>query len=386
MYIGCIMSLIVLAYIIIKWKYGFWMRQPVYHIYDIQYYFKPPQVISKSLPEKNKYVNQINIHTRFTSTLQEHEWCSFAIFLQKYFLRELHNTYNPKLENIVPYFKHPKSMCSFYYDTIEYKNINGTIIVNDRNLVGVMTSRPVFGILGDVSIPIYYVDNLCVSSRHRKSGIAASIIQTHHYNQRRLNPDIHVSLFKRENDMTWIVPLTYFNTYVYDVKGYEIDVRVHAKFKILNIKHDNIHRIMQFISENRSKYNVCIYDGSETILENINTNNVIIYAVVNTDINYIVAVYIFKVPRVTIKHNNVINCIGSIKGNITEEVFYYVFIDILQKINIVNKMLAIECISDNTILVSRMTDPKPIYTTPTAYFLYNYICSPINSDKCLIIL
>jgi hypothetical protein len=363
------------------------MKQPVYHLYNIPYYFSADKVINMSLPDKNRYVNLINIHTKFTPTLQEYEWYSVVVFLQKYFLRERYNIYNPKLENIVPHFKNSKSLCSLYYDTIQYKNnTDGSVVINDQNLIGVMTSRPVFSIINNKSVSIYYVDYLCVSSKHRKSGIASALIQTHHYNQRRMNSSIHVSLFKREHDMTWIVPLTYYNTYIYDIDGYNIDVRLHARYTIIDMKTTNISKIYEFITGHSHNYDVCIYEGEETLLEQINTNNILVYALINKDVNDIIAVYIFKNPRVTILHNNVITCIGSVCGNVTNEVFYYGFIKIIQQIPLENKILAIENISDNTLLISNMTNPPAKHTTPTAYFLYNYICSPVKSNKCLIIL
>lgn len=377
----------IICYTIIKWKYGFWMRQPVYHIYNIPYYFTSDQIIDKSLPEKNKYVQLINIHTKFMGTLHEYEWHSFVVFLQKYFLREKHNKYNPRLENIVPYFKNSKSLCSFYYETIQYKNeTDGSIVVNDQNIIGVMTSRPVFSIINNKSLPIYYVDYLCVSPKHRNTGIASSLIQTHHYNQRRLNSPIHVSLFKRDHDMTWIVPLTYYNTYLYSMDGYNVDVRLHARYKILVATPSNISKINVFISTNRSKFDVCIYEGEETIVEQINTNNMLIYAIVNADINDIISVYLFKNPKVTISEKNVVTCIGSVCGDISDDVFYFGFVKILQQIPIENKIIAIEDISDNINIISNEANPPSIYSTPTAYFLYNYICSPVNTRKCLIIL
>jgi hypothetical protein len=121
------------------------MKQPVYHVYDLSYYYKADSVIDPEIPTKNRYVDLIHIHTKCTTDLKEYEWYSVVVFLQKYFLREQYNIYNPKLENIVPYFKHPKSLCSFYYDTIQYKNeADGSIVINNKHLKGIMTSRPVF--------------------------------------------------------------------------------------------------------------------------------------------------------------------------------------------------------------------------------------------------
>ena len=59
----------------------------------------------------------------------------------------------------------------------------------------------------------FYVDNLCVHKDMRNKGIAPKIIQTHEYIQRHKNKNICVSLFKREGNLTGIVPLTIYTTY-----------------------------------------------------------------------------------------------------------------------------------------------------------------------------
>jgi hypothetical protein len=363
------------------------MNQPVYHLYDVSYYMSPPRVINNDLPEKNRHVNVANVHTRFTSTLSDPEWVELVVFLQKYFIRERHNVYNPKLDNIVPFFKDSKSLCSFYYETVQYKNkTDGSIIVNDRHISAVMTSRPIFCILHKVHIPVYYVDYLCVSAKKRRSGLAPTIIQTHHYNQRRMTPGIQISLFRRDRDMTWIIPLTYYDTHVYDVKDYLLDIRIHSKYQLVNSSSGSLGRIMEFISENTDKYDACLYDCYEAIKCQVETNNLFIHALINKDEpDGIVAVYILKNPKVTVMQYTVTTLIGSIQGAVSDEVFYYVFLKLIQTLPGDNRMIAIENTADNDRILTKMTNPKPVFVSPTAYFLYNYICQPIASNKCLIL-
>ena len=49
--------IILIFYIYIKLKFGFWVVQPVFHVYDIFYMIWPPGIINHNLPEKNKYTN-----------------------------------------------------------------------------------------------------------------------------------------------------------------------------------------------------------------------------------------------------------------------------------------------------------------------------------------
>ena len=55
--------IIFVFYIYIRLKYGFWVLQPVFHIYDLGYMIKSPGIIDSLLPIKNKYTNFKDIDT-----------------------------------------------------------------------------------------------------------------------------------------------------------------------------------------------------------------------------------------------------------------------------------------------------------------------------------
>jgi hypothetical protein len=86
-YLYTIIGIILLViYAIIKYKYGFWIHQPVYHIYDISYYFRSNQIIDENLPTMNKYVNLNNIITKNTEGMNEIDWINFINFIHNIFL------------------------------------------------------------------------------------------------------------------------------------------------------------------------------------------------------------------------------------------------------------------------------------------------------------
>jgi len=58
-----IVVLLFLIYGYLRAKFGFWALQPVFHIYDIGYFFYKPGIVQHELPEKNKYTNFKNIET-----------------------------------------------------------------------------------------------------------------------------------------------------------------------------------------------------------------------------------------------------------------------------------------------------------------------------------
>ena len=115
--------------------------------------------------------------------------------------------------------------------TNEFYSNTKNSLTTEKDLLGVITMRPIFINFKDgTKIVANYVDNLTVRKDSRKQGIAPALIQTHLYQCRRMggNP---VCFFKREGDMTAIVPLT-----TYETTGYFIKDIPNTKFNVPNTK------------------------------------------------------------------------------------------------------------------------------------------------------
>lgn len=384
------MAMLLLFYIIFRYLFGFWVRQPVFHAYDVSYYFYPNKVIQPGLPEKNKFTNFKDVKTYLMDEMTEPLWASFIEFVQTNFLKNKNNEFQPKLDNVLPYFKNAsKSMFSFYTEPAREAAPFPT-------LVSVMTSRPVNSILRGVHLPLYYVDYLCVKKSHRKKGIAEQMIQTHHYNQRRLNKHVQVSLFKREGELTGIVPLT-----CYDCFGYFLDkilagahFKVNDKYALIEIGKTNSQVLTDYMKQpaTMARFEVFIYDNYSSLLETIATKNIYIYALLSRETQQVMALYGFKRSCVTIHRKELITCHFSIKSPETaSELFYFCFLDCLKSINqrlsVPYKLVAVEKIADNDLLVEKVDQAfRPFVRSPTAYFLYNYVCIPVKANKCVIFL
>lgn len=386
--VTAILVTVIIIYIIFRYMYGFWIRQPVFHAYDISYYFYPNKVIQPDLPAKNRFTNFKDIHTYLIDEMKEAKWADFVEFIQTNFLKNKNNEFHPKLDNILPYFKNSsKSMFSFYIESLPDKI---------PTLLSVMTSRPVNSILNGVRMPLYYVDYLCVKKSHRKKGIAEQMIQTHHYNQRRLNKDIQVSLFKREGELTGIVPLTCYDCYGYFIEKFlgRTNYSVNDKYSLFEIGKSNAKILLDFMKdpEIMKRFDIFIYDHYSSLLETISTKNIYIYCVISRETQEVMALYGFKRACITINNQDLLTCYFSIKGKPTsEELFYYCFLDAVKMINKgttpAYKLIAVEKIADNHLLIKNIeTFCRPFVRSPTAYFLYNYVCLPVNSDKCVILL
>ena len=390
--------IIVIFFLYIRLKYKFWALQPVFHFYDVYYWFINVGVIRKELPEKNKYVNLKNITTKVFEDIDELTKKQIVSLIRLNYLRNGENVFNPKKENIDSYFMghNAKTFWSYFSEKeILIDNKTGKII-EEKKIIGVMTSRPLHvKINKGSSFDVYYVDYLCVNKDWRKKNIAPQLIQTHEYNQSYNNKNICVSLFKREEELTGIIPLTIYKTYCFSLKNNlirneELDVRI----KLLTGDKLNIYYLYNFINEiikneMKKKMDIIIYPEISNIVELIESKNVFIKMLV-IDGN-IEAVYIFRKTCTYIENEKeILSCIGSINGNIlTNEEFIKGFKMSLWSIIKDNKnfkYVTIEDISDNGCIINNICIKMyPIAISPMAYFFYNFAYNSFKSEKCLII-
>jgi hypothetical protein len=400
----------------VRLKYKFWALQPVFHFYDVYYWFINVGVIRKELPEKNKYVNLKKIVTKEFEEIDELTKKQIVTLIRLNYLRNDENVFNPKKENIEAYFigHNTKTFWSYFSEEeILIDNKTGKII-KEKKIIGVMTSRPLHVKINSVykgsMFDVYYVDYLCVNKDWRKKNIAPQLIQTHEYNQSYNNKNICVSLFKREEELTGIIPLTIYKTYCFPLKNNLLtNDQLDARIKLLTGDKLNIYYLYNFINEMKinemkinemkmnemkmnemkKKFDIIIYPEISNIVELIESKNIFIKMLVIG--GNIEAVYIFRKTCTFIENEKeILSCIGSINGNIlTNEEFIKGFKMSLWSIIKDNKnfkYVTIEDISDNTCIINNICiKTSPIVISPMAYFFYNFAYNSFKSGKCLII-
>ena len=391
-YILCFGILVIfLIYIYIRVKYGFWVLQPVFHVYDFGYMLKPPGIIQHSLPEKNKYTNFKDIDTIVFSQLTSIQKTRFANLIKTNYLQNKDNIFSPQPENIIPYFigHNDKSFVSFFYKDELMIDLKKGTMVTDRQIVGAMTSRPLNVLINNQLKPkfrLYYVDYLCVDKFNRKKGIAPQIIQTHHYNQRHLNKNIVVSLFKREDELTGIIPLCIYSTYGFSVDKWTKPIDLSGEYKLLEINGTNFRFVYDFITKNVNKFDILINADIANILELIKTKNIFVYAILCDE--EIICCYFYRKSCVEIEKGlEVLSCFASI-CDCDEDIFIQGFKISFWKISAENffGFCAIENISNNNIILNNIIlNTKPFIVSPTAYYFYNFAYPTFNSEKVLII-
>jgi len=384
--------IIFLIYIYIRIKFGFWAIQPVFHIYDIGYMIKAPGIINTYLPKKNKYTNFKNIETIMYNEISDLKIKRLINLIKLNYLQNKDNIFSPSQENIIPYFKghNDKSFISFYNEDYIVSDLKKGTTISDKKIIATITSRPVHIIINncaeDLSFDAYYVDYLCVDYFYRKKGIAPQMIQTHEYNQSHLNKKIAVSLFKREDKLTGIIPLCIYTTYGFPVNTWTKPNDLFSKYNLIEINTQNFHFLFDFMKLNNEKFDIIINTEVTNIIELIKTKNIYIYVIITDDI--IVSAYFFRKTCVQIEKGlEVLSCFASI-SDCDDDIFIQGFKISFWKIAAENffGFAAIENISHNNIIIDNLViKTKPIVLSPTAYFFYNFAYPTFKSNKALII-
>jgi hypothetical protein len=353
--------------------------------------FKPHGIINSMLPEKNKYTNFKNIETIIFPELSELKKTRLVNFIRSNYLQNKDNVFSPKSENIIPYFvgHNAKTFISFYNEDNVLMDVKTNALISDKKIIGIMTTRPIHIVINtnnETKFDAYYVDYLCVDKMYRKKGIAPQIIQTHEYNQRLLNKNIVVSLFKREDELTGIVPLCVYSTYGFSVDKWTKPNDLHPSYKLLEVNPQNFHFLFDFIKNNNKNFDIIINTEVTNMIELIKTKNIFIYTILLDD--EIICAYFFRKTCTFVEKNmEVLSCFASI-NNCDDNIFIQGFKISFWKIAAENYFgfAAIEEISHNNIIIENLKiKTKPLIISPTAYFFYNFAYPTFCSNKVLIL-
>ena len=380
----CIVLVICVIAVYIRFKYQFWSIQPVFHLWDLHHWIFTNRVISPDLPGINKYVKLLDVQSIDVKNASDEHLTDVCDFIKENYLRSKLAEYNPEKDNILSYLDTNlgKSFISVYSKT---KNN----LTTEKELLGVITARPIFLNFSDgTSIVANYVDNLTVRKDSRKQGIAPRLIQTHIYQTRRMgaNP---VCFFKREGDMTAIVPLTTFQT-----SGYRTDSLPTLKFNVPNcalvsVKKTNVQPFIDLMKSSEKDYECTVNTELTTVLSLIATGQLAVYCVILN--GEAVACYVFRnTPSIMKEANgnsNIAELICSVNKAPFDDIFYTGYVmackRLKKRLNV--DIATIEELGDNCNLARQNARNGIAICTscPTAFFLYNYSRYSIKPEKIM---
>ena len=389
-----IFFLILRAYI--KIKFHFWSAQPVFHIYDLHHWLRPNRVIDSSLPTINKYVDIINIRTVPVDKMCDDEVSSISSFIKNNYLRNKEAEYVPEEGHIMEYLKgtnQPSYVSIYRRPTVGLHNSNQSGDINkineDLDIFSVITARILHITLksvGSGSFPIYYVDNLCVNPAMRKKGIAPKAIQTLHYHLRHKNENVKTFLFKREGEMTAIVPLTTFTTRGYDVSKIPRVDLPHASMNVIEVTSKSLALFVDLIQKQRDVYE-CVIVPELTNIANMIAKGVISVRGILEN-GELIAVYIFRDSATIYGGERAVELVCSMSVCHFNEIYYAGFTIALASCCQEWKAASviIDGVGGNDLITSSLGDHgfAPFLSSPSAFFLYNYASYTLPANKCFL--
>ena len=383
-------TIMILFYGYVKVKYRFWSIQPVFHAYNILYWMRPPGLIENRFPKKNKFVNTRDIFFRDFSTVSKDTIQESVSLIQNHYLKLKDAHYYPEESNFIPYFRghNDPSFLSTYFYQDHLKN---------KEIIGTMTTRPLSIRLFNKQTKIYYVDHLCVHGGYRNKGYAPELIQTHNYHQCHANPKIMCSLFKKETDLTGIVPLTIYTTYGFNITTWKQNYRLHSSIQLLEVSKKNIHILHEFLREmmlKEDKFSCFIMPSIGNIQSLIETQNIFVYMGMQN--GNVLSTYFFRRSCLTYQEKKgSIECFCTIQNMEHKQredmLFVYMFSEALKRVIRREKKYSIHYLllennSDTKeILINIRLKYEPEFESPTAYYLYNYGVRPIEEFRVCII-
>lgn len=388
-----IIAIILSIFAYIKITFRFWSLQPVFHVYDLWYYIRPPGIIQSELPERNKYCNDINIvFSPFTSSDKKNV-DDYLQLMKKCYLQNGDNQFLPTKEVLLSYFTghNSTSFLSLYYEDELLLDSKEGDTVKRKRLIGGMTTRPLRITMNngkkDAFFDCYYVDYLCVDTEYRKKGIAQQLIQTHEYHQRRQNQEVQVSLFKREGTLTGIVPVCVYNLYGYNLVTWKKPVPLDPRLPLIEVGPTNIQHVLDFMKSPmvQKKFDITIVPDLANLLELIKMKTIHMYMILEE--HKVQAVYFFRKSCTYIKKGvEVVTLYASINQTESPTIFARGYINALWKICTGTdfQFAGIEDIADNGQIIESIK-VKPDLTTPCAYFFYNFAYSTFPSKRTLIL-
>jgi hypothetical protein len=417
-------AIMVLLLAIIKIKYPFWNIQPVYHVYDFwRFLYTSPITIYHHQAIKTKYCDLENSLTmnyldcsddfmgefldllichyipseRITHTLQRHhldsifkghrEPCFITIYFEPTFSSRSH--YIDKNENLeIPRKPHRKPIACI------------------ASLPSYFYIRPTLKEPSFQKMTVYMMDFLTIHRERNHIEIGRKLFQSHEYNQRLGNPDVLITLFKREIELIpGVIPLLQYTTSTFYLRNIHFG-QLPPHFTVSSIeKGGDISIIHDFFSIETSRV---FTEIEPPFFDFILIPDIpIIKNMIDSGIYWVLSlqrggdtfgIYFFRDEKMSYDDieemgGNTLSLVASIMNmnSKDENLFYLGFLYAIRSILKKNKtfqMLIIEEVGHNQILFGKWREKhSPVFTNKTAYYSFNWIFpgSPISARRTFIL-
>jgi len=399
-------------FVYIKIRYPFWNTQPVLHTYD--YWRKiglsTPGIIQK-YPHKTRFYDTTKqIQTREYSKITPEEIKQIAIFLNANYIPtdKLLSTITEKTlanycngHNAPTYIsihreldKTITGLCiSRLSNLYLYNTIVNTLKIDettDNNTKEKENTNP-------TKIETYLLDFVAIK-RKAETRTAEKLFQTHEYNIRILNPNIHTSIFKKEGELCeCVVPFMEYTNRTFYMRNLIVNP-LPPDFIISRVAKENVdtlHDIYHLLTnpdpEMKKMMCGCILPELGHIQNLLVSRQLFLFCLKKG--GYIYGVYLFR--DINIHYETIdgktLELVASFQNTPINDVFMVGFAHSLRQILRENpdfKILNIPDIGHNaTILGKWLEYNHTILETPCALYLYNYWLSnmPIEKSKMFVL-
>ena len=390
-----IIVLYLLFKLYIKITYNFWANQPVFHSYNLINWIRPSGIVNDTA-KINKYCNFNDITTKNFFDISEEEISKIVDLINK--PNKPNKTNKTNMESI--YLLDKNSFIAFFTGHVNksyiavYKkqlySLNQQTIENSREIIGVLTGKPITITIKNQVLKSYYIDFLSIDTTYSNKNIQGQLIQTYEYYKMHNNKEFKISLFKHNGKLKGIVPLTSYNSYIFN--SALIRPKYNCYYKVIEISEVNFYLLINLITLSKSYFKCVVMVADSNLLHLILKNIYKIYGLLDTSSNELKCCYFFKQSNITFEVKELykkeskkiilLDLVGSIK-NCDNTEFINGFLIVLNKKCYIN----IENISYNNILIHYLlkNSLSALNSSYNSFFLYNYINRPFISKDILII-
>jgi hypothetical protein len=391
-FLGFIVALFILLTAYIRIKMHFWHTQPVFHIYNLKYWFNPPGFINAAPPPVNKFVNlsnitMIEVPDVSTNVIGPNINVSSTIcqFIRDYYIIHESASYKPSESDILAYLQcsnHPSFFNIYKEDKLPFRA--------EQEMIGVVSTRVLNVSLKKkhLNFPVYYVDHLCVKPGHRQKGIAPELIQTFYYRASRINPKINAYLFKREGKLNAIVPLVCYDTYAFDLTHYRPDTLLTASMSVIEIGISQLNIFIAFVKEQVFQFDCVILPDVSNVLNLLKLGKIKIYGILYK--GEVLAIYVFRCLELYYDAKKATECTTILaKPNTLSDSLSAGFTMAWLKLRETTQcaIVLIEGTAHSEAVITALDKNPSVsrhFKSPTAFFLYNYATYSVSNTKALL--
>lgn len=365
----------------------FWSQQPVFHTHKLHYWLMKPHVIERGPPRVRPHVNHLRVSTSVVGETNPDVLELVCRFIRAHYMRTQGAVYSPPSEHLLEVLRRSEgpSYLTRHFTPRKLHAGDGTIVA-DSVMTGVMTARRMEAVIGGSTIPVMYVDNLCVHPRQRGKGVASELIQTHHYDTRIASPSVMVHLFKREGELTQIVPVVKYWTYMY-VMPSEPERRLPGGTSVVRVEKTSLADAWEILENTASACAFSALPSIAAFAASVESGLLDPHVLVGP--GGPLALYVFRDPSLSHGGERALECVASVRRS-SLEAFILGFGKAVASANgrIAASSLLIEALGDNVSLCREYESGRStrvLGRSPTAYFLYNYSHPTVQAEDALAI-